>query len=271
MATTYRANGQVETVTDANGNKTTYVYDGHDRLSRTRMPDPSTAGTSSTTDYEELTYATATVGGNTVSTPLVASRRLRDGRSIGYGYDALGRLAAKDLPVGEADVAYSYDLLGRLTQAIDANTFLAQFAYDGLGRVASETDTFNGALSYQYDLAGRRTRLAWRGRQSMSTTSTTWPAQMTAGPREWRDLGRRAARASMPMTICGRRTSLTRGNGTMTSYSYDTVSRLSGLTQNLNGGTQRRDLRLRLQSGERDRVEHALERRLQLHVWPTRT
>ncbi|MEA3014275.1 MAG: hypothetical protein QOD42_2820, partial [Sphingomonadales bacterium] len=93
VATSYRANGQVETVTDASGNKTTYVYDGLDRLSRTRMPDPATAGTSSATDFEELTYET--VAGGTRATPLVVSRRLRDARAIGYSYDALGRLAVK--------------------------------------------------------------------------------------------------------------------------------------------------------------------------------
>ncbi|MEQ8750289.1 MAG: hypothetical protein RIC52_10975, partial [Amphiplicatus sp.] len=49
---TYRANGLLETLKDANGNMTTYEYDGHDRLVKTRFPHPSTAGTSSTTDYE---------------------------------------------------------------------------------------------------------------------------------------------------------------------------------------------------------------------------
>jgi hypothetical protein len=44
----------VETVTDAENNRTTYEYDGHDRLSKTYfpMPSPKGAGTSSTTDYE---------------------------------------------------------------------------------------------------------------------------------------------------------------------------------------------------------------------------
>jgi YD repeat-containing protein len=47
-AVTFTDNGQVATVADGKGNKTTYEYDGHDRLKKTRYPDPATAGASST-------------------------------------------------------------------------------------------------------------------------------------------------------------------------------------------------------------------------------
>ena len=50
--TSYRPNGQVETLTDGEDNRTTYVYDAHDRLYQTRYPSPSTDGVSSTTDYD---------------------------------------------------------------------------------------------------------------------------------------------------------------------------------------------------------------------------
>jgi YD repeat-containing protein len=49
---TYLAPGLVSTISDANGNRTTYSYDGFNRLVKTRYPSPTTAGTSSTTDYE---------------------------------------------------------------------------------------------------------------------------------------------------------------------------------------------------------------------------
>ena len=38
VTATYTANGRVETVTDGENNKTTYEYDGHDRLLNTRYP-----------------------------------------------------------------------------------------------------------------------------------------------------------------------------------------------------------------------------------------
>jgi YD repeat-containing protein len=38
VTSTYRNNGQVETVTDGENNKTTYQYDGHDRLAKASFP-----------------------------------------------------------------------------------------------------------------------------------------------------------------------------------------------------------------------------------------
>ncbi|RHW18129.1 RHS repeat protein [Sphingomonas gilva] len=114
MTAAYSDNGMLLTLTDAEANRTTYEYDGHDRLAKTRMPLPAQGSNdSSATDYEQLLHDAS---GN------VTTRRLRgyDGdptQAIGYTYDALDRLTAKDLPGGEPDVAYTYDLLGRLTGA----------------------------------------------------------------------------------------------------------------------------------------------------------
>lgn len=81
------------TLLDAESNKTGYEHDGHDRLAKTRYPDTAKgAGTSSATDYEQLTYD---AGSN------VTSRRLRDWQSIGYAYDNLSRLTSKDNVSGQ--------------------------------------------------------------------------------------------------------------------------------------------------------------------------
>jgi YD repeat-containing protein len=62
---TYTANGKVATVTDGEGNRTTYEYDGHDRLAKTRLPVAAKgANASSTSDYEQLGYD---AGSNIVS------------------------------------------------------------------------------------------------------------------------------------------------------------------------------------------------------------
>jgi YD repeat-containing protein len=95
--TTFTANGQVETVTDGEGNKTTYEYDGHDRLAKTRFPSTTKgAGTSSTTDYEQPTYESLASGTRTTS--LVVGYRNRANQTANFGYDALGRQTSKDLP-----------------------------------------------------------------------------------------------------------------------------------------------------------------------------
>ena len=168
---TYTNNGRVATLTDAEGNMTTYVYDGHDRLSQTRMPHPGSDNTSSTTDYEELTYLTATVGGNAMSTPLVATRRVRDGSVLGFAYDALNRLTVKTVPdraglqaSHERDVYYSYDLRGRpLSARFDSQSGEGVTnSWDGLGRLLSTSTSMGGTtrtLAYQYDAAGNRTRI----------------------------------------------------------------------------------------------------------------
>lgn len=225
MTMTYRSNGQVETVADANGNLTTYVYDGHDRLSRTRMPHPSTTGTSSTTDYQELTYATATVGGNPVATPLVASVRTRDGNSIGVTYDNLGRLTAKDLPGSEPTVSYGYDLLNRLTSASTPSHSLG-FTYDALGRQTTETNPAHTVTS-TYDAAGRRLSVEANGHYYIGYS------YLVTG-----EMSALLNSNSTPVYLfdydqAGRRTTTTGFDSTSSTRSYDNIGRLTGLALDL--------------------------------------
>lgn len=237
VTATYRNNGQSETVTDANGNKTTYVYDGHDRLSRTRMPDPSTAGTSSTSDYEELTYLTATVGGSSRSTPLVASRRLRDGSSITFAYDNLNRPTDVTRPNSERSQAFEYDLLNRLTDADQTNASI-DYAWDALGRLTSHIDGGFGTTSFLYDAAGRRIRMTWP-----DNFYVTYDYDVAGDVTALKESGSTSL-ASFTYDDRGRRTLLTRGNGTTTAYDYDDVSRLEQLVQNLDGSGTSNDLTL---------------------------
>lgn len=221
VATTYRNNGQPETVTDANGNRTTYVYDGHDRLSRTRMPDPSTPGTSSNTDYEEFGYDAASN---------VTSRRLRDGNSIAFTYDNMNRLTLKNLPGAELDVTYSYDLLGRMTSAITSAQTLS-FTFDALGRNLTQVGPL-GTVSYQYDDASRRTRLIYPG----SGLEVGYSRLVTGEVTEIREnpSGSNALLATYTWDNLGRRDLLARGASvTSTDYTYDPVSRLSNLFNDL--------------------------------------
>jgi len=219
--TSYTDNGKVASVTDGKNNKTTYGYDGFDRLVKTQFPSPTVgSNVSSTTDYEQLTLDP---NGN------VTARRLRDGTSIGYTYDALNRLSHKDLPGSEPDVDYSYDLLGQLTAVSrPADGVSNSFAYDALGRMTSDSQSF-GSLSYQYDLAGNRTRVTWQDGFFVS-----YDYDVTGNVRAIRENGAASGvgvLASYTYDDLGRRASVTRGNGTTTSYGYDAVSRLSSLTQ----------------------------------------
>jgi YD repeat-containing protein len=224
VTATYTGNGLTETLTDGEGSKTTYVYDGHDRLSRTRMPSPTTDGASSTTDYEELTYD---AGGN------VTNLRLRDGTSIAMTYDALGRPTLKDLPGSEPDVTYGYDLLGRLTSAATSAETLT-FTHDALGRQLTETGPL-GTMTSTYDIAGRRTRLTYPG--SFYVDYDHLVTGETSAIRENGATSGAGVLATFGYDALGRRTAIARGNGAATGYGYDAVGRLNQLTQDLSGTT----------------------------------
>ena len=77
---TYTANGKQATITDAKGNKSQLTYNGLDRLVQLNFPSKTTAGTVSSTDYEQYAYDAS---GNRTSL------RKRDAQVIAYTYDAL--------------------------------------------------------------------------------------------------------------------------------------------------------------------------------------
>lgn len=214
--TSYTPNGKVASVTDGNGNVTTAGYDGFDRQTTTTFPGGS---------YEQLTYD---ANGN------VVTRRLRDGQVINYGYDALNRMVSKDRPNNtywETDQSYAYDNLGHVTSASDSNGHTISFGYDALGRQTSQSDNWYGFGNTfsQYDAAGHKTRLAWG-----DGNAVTYDYLTTGEANTIRD-GSGNVLVTFGYDDLGRRTSLSRANGTVTSYAYDPASRLSQLTQDLAG------------------------------------
>jgi YD repeat-containing protein len=83
---TYTNNGKQQTVTDANGNKAQFVYDGFDRLYEWQFPSKTAPGTVNAADYEQYTY-----DGADNRTCL----RKRDGSKLTYTYDNLNRMLSK--------------------------------------------------------------------------------------------------------------------------------------------------------------------------------
>ncbi|MBY8826577.1 RHS repeat domain-containing protein [Hephaestia mangrovi] len=226
-STTYNANGTTQSVTDGEGNKTTYIYDGFDRLSKTEYPSPTSAGTSSTTDYEQLGYD---ANGN------VTERDLRGYASdstqkIIYGYDHLNRLVSKNLPGSEPDVTYGYDLLGQLTSASQPG-YSETFTYDALGRRLTDGQGF-GTLTSSYDAAGRRTKLQWS-----DGFYVIYDYDVLGEMTKVRENGATSGAgvlATYTYDDLGNRTHVTNGNGTASAWTPDAVSRLATLVHNLGG------------------------------------
>jgi RHS repeat-associated protein len=220
MTIAYTSNGQQSTLTDGEGNRTTYVYDGHNRLAQTRFPLPNSPGSSSTSDFLGLSYD---ANGN------ITQRRLRDGAFINYSFDALDRVTTMTPPSPLLPVNYSYDLQGRPTQTHrPGDGVIVTMSYDALGRQLSDGQTFGG-MTYQYDLAGRRTRATWS-----DGFFVTYERRVTGELSAIREYGS-GLLASYSYNDRGQRTSLLRGNGGSTSYGYDAVGRLASLTHDLAG------------------------------------
>jgi RHS repeat-associated protein len=224
---TYSNNGLVTSLKDANNNLTTYQYDGHDRLSKTTYP---------STDYEQLTYENTS--SNTRTSGTVASRRLRDGTSIAFSYDALNRVTLKNLPGTEPDVTYGYDNLGRLTSASQTGNPLS-FTYDALSRNLTQVGP-QGTVSFQYDLAGNRTLVTYPVKSGESALSVNYDYLLTGEVQKIRENGATTGvgvLATYAYDDLGNRTSLTYGSSAVQTYAYDPVSRLTTLTTDFSGST----------------------------------
>src|SRR5690606_804902 len=112
---------------------------GYGRLVKTRFPSPTTDGTSSTTDYEQVGYDAS---GN------VTSFRTRRAETLTLTYDNLGRLIVKDVPTRSGlaathtrDVYFGYDLLGNLAHARfdSASGEGVTNAFNALGQLTGST------------------------------------------------------------------------------------------------------------------------------------
>jgi RHS repeat-associated protein len=234
---TYSANGQVQTVIDGENNKTSYEYDGHDRLLNTRYPVATKGALASAptsgsgADFEQLTYES--LAGGTRTSPLVVAFRNRAGESIGFSYDSLGQVTAKDLPGSEPDVSYTYDLLGRMISAATSARTVS-LTFDALGRVTSEAQS-HGTVTSAWDVAGRRTRLTHPDGYYVD-----YDYLVTGEMAAIRENGATSGLgllAAFAYDQQGRRSSLTRGNGMVTAYAYDGASGLASLAHDFAGTT----------------------------------
>jgi RHS repeat-associated protein len=181
---TYTDNGKQKTLKDANGNLTTYTYDGFDRLAAWAFPSKTVIGTSATCTIS-ITEAADSFG-NMVAGPSEtrtvgddcekyaydrsgnrAKLMKRDGNVIRYAYDALNWNTIKDIPDGTAsDVYFGYDARGLQTFARFVSTGGVGITniYNGFGELSSTTNDMGAttrALSYTYDAYGNRSQLTY--------------------------------------------------------------------------------------------------------------
>ncbi len=230
----YSPNGKQTSITDANNNLTGMTYDGVDRLIMLSFPLPTIGSlAASTTDFESYTYD---------ANDNRKSVRKRDGQVINYNFDSLNRQVTKILPgTTTADVWSTYDLAGRpLTDYFGSSTTPTTsgvaYAYDTAKRLTSEAQ-FGRPMSYQYDLSSNRIRVTWPDTNYINY-------DFDALNREYQIRENGATTGAGVLAVyqydnLSRKMSLTRGNGTSTTFTgYDLASRLGTLAHNVAGTAQ---------------------------------
>lgn len=194
-------NGEkLTSLTDANGQTTTFAYDPLERL--TSETDPLGNVTSYTYDTKRHLAAKTDANGNTIRYTYDALGRLTrkvypDNTEESYSYDAKGNLLTAANPA--ASYAYTYDVAGRMTSVTDGSGRMLQYDYDGAGRKTRLTAPDGKVLRYEYDAAGRLSDLRNGGNFAFAYDGS------------------------------GRRAAVTYPNGIVAGYSYDNGGRLTGL------------------------------------------
>lgn len=222
----YTPNGKPQWSIDSLLNATRTNYDGFDRPI-------------------EVAYSTANVGSLSINpndtetfkydnNSNVIEQKTRSGALINSSYDKLNRLVGKTYPTEAANnITYSYDLLNRRTQSkLTNNTSTVDYVYDNAGRL-TKTTSGGKAIAYQYDAAGNRTRTTWPETAFFVTTSY----DALNRPKDIKETNT-VNLATYAYDDLSRRTTVTLGNGTTTTSTYNAQNQLSGLAHGLAGTAQ---------------------------------
>ena len=217
-------------VEDAKGNRTSYYYDGFNRLIKTCYPLSGTTHASSTTDCVQSFYRAQNLAGGSQAGTLTNYVVLRDGTTNNYTPDGLGRVSAISSANGGEGQTFTYNNFNNVLTHGTTTTGTSgreTYVYNALGWLMSDVQQM-GTVSYFYDAYGRRTQLNYPG--GFSVTYGYFPSNELNGiwiagvEQSWYDYD-----------DYGRRWHLYRGNGQTTTYNYDTSSlRLSNIAHPLN-------------------------------------
>ncbi|MFM0090878.1 DUF6531 domain-containing protein [Paraburkholderia sediminicola] len=220
---TYNPNGTVALTSDAKGNTTVNLYDGHDRLYRTHFPLDGQPGMGDAKNYEQYAWD---ANGNLISL------RKRSGDTIGQSFDALDRLEARTFPAGVGNVQYSYDLRGLKTasQFSDGSHTITN-SYDGMDQL-TQTSAAGRTLRYTRDAAGNVTDIAWPDGFHVLIRYDSYrrPVQVIENGE--------SLLAQYRYDALNRRTAVDGGNGTYTELAYDDQGELSNLNHRFTGNSE---------------------------------
>jgi RHS repeat-associated protein len=254
------AGGRLGSVTDPNGNRTTYQYDALNEVTKETNPKGGATNFAYDGNGNLTTLTDALNHTNTYtydSLDRLATRK--DGllRQETYAYDANGNVAKLTDRKGQVTTAkydaldrrtflgfgttgtppnesytstitFSYDGGDRLTSALDSANGTVTSAYDNADRLTQQT-TPQGSISYTYDAADRRQTMSVAG-QPQVTYGYDAADRLTS-------VAQGSASVAIAYDDAGRRTSVTLPDNVVEQYAYDNGSRLVGITYKLGAST----------------------------------
>ena len=206
----YDANGNLLSITDANGHTQRNTYDALNRQITSSDPLSHT---------QQLFYTARGELDHTIDAL---------GCTTDYTYDDAGRLTAIDYPSGTSDVSYQYDAASNVITMTDG-LGVTTYSYDELHRL--HTRTRDGrTVTYHYDPTGQVEQLDYWNRGSVvygyddaGRLATLNPWGAGASSYTYHNL-------TLPAMIA-------RPNGVTTSYNYDAANRLRALLHARGGGS----------------------------------
>ena len=252
----YDAHGNRTAVTDANGKTTSFAYDAGDRLTLITYPDKSTASFAydyrgrkiSATDqnnhtssyaYDDADHLIAVTDAAEKATQFaydtednLLSVTDASGRSTSFSYDVNNRVVQTTFP-SSLNESYVYDAIGNLTSKTDRKGQTISYVYDALNRLTQKNYPDSSSAEYVYDLVGKILQVS-------DPTGTYGFAYDNMG----RLIGTTTSYAFLPGQTFGNtygydaasnRISYSAPDGSANTYNYDTLNRLTGLTNSWAG------------------------------------
>jgi len=254
--------GNPGSITDPNGNTTTYTYDLMGRVLTMKYP-----GDSAATQYVYATVGCTSCGGGSADNlqsitfpegnvinysydPYGNLNTITDslGNTINYTYDSEGNRLKEDIkdPSGvlQKTVSYQYDALNRLTRTINPDNTYTQTTYDSLGNRITVIDPNGNSTSYQYDALNHLIAVIQPGSITTSyvydinnNLTTVTGAKKNAIIYRYDDMGR-VYQVISPDTgtttyshdPAGNIMSKTDALGVKINYSYDALNRVADIT-----------------------------------------
>jgi RHS repeat-associated protein len=193
------AGDKLGSLTDANGNTTTFDYDSQGRL----VAETDPLGNATRFGYDS--------GGK------VISRTDANGDTISLIYDDFGRLIEKRFPDNSTTI-FAYDAKGRLANA--ANQHISyEMVYDAAGRLLSRTDSSGRTVAYLYDALGNRVQMITPEGRKVSYAYNQ--VNRLARIDSW------AGAFGFAYGSSGRRSALSYPNGIVTSFIFDHLGNLA--------------------------------------------